>query len=154
MDKDAWNQAGYFLQKLHEKDCNLNYICYLPHLLNLMNEFDKTYTINLSFEEIKLPPFQDILVLAKNSVQGKIGLSKSFELLVPNGFETIDVDNENIETVFVNKNILAKIEKEKVIRILEKNVFGFISEGELISVDFKINITVKNIVIKDSDYEY
>ena len=72
----------------------------------------------------------------------------------PNGFETIDVDNENIETVFVNKNILAKIEKEKVIRILEKNVFGFISEGELISVDFKINISVKNIVLKDSDYEH
>ena len=73
---------------------------------------------------------------------------------MPNGFETIDVDNENIETVFVNKNILAKIEKEKVIRILEKNVFGFISEGELISVDFKINISVKNIVLKDSDYEH
>lgn len=145
-----------FFNLLHEKDCNFTYICHLAPLPNLtnMNDFDKTYTINLSFEEIKLPPFQDILVLAKNSVQGKIGLSKSFELLVPNGFETIDVDNKNIETVFVNKNILAKIDKEKVIRILEKNVFGFISEGELISVDFKINISVKNIVLKDSDYEH
>ncbi|AYN02980.1 hypothetical protein [Flavobacterium sp. 140616W15] len=114
-----------------------------------MNDLNKTYTINLSFEEIKLPPFQDILVLAKNSIQGKIGLSKSFELLVPNGFETIDVGNENIETVFVNKNILTKIDKKKVIQILEKNVFPYISEGELISVDFKINISVKNIVLKD-----
>ncbi|MCV9930957.1 hypothetical protein OIU80_01550 [Flavobacterium sp. LS1R47] len=114
-----------------------------------MNDLNKTYTINLSFEEIKLPPFQDILVLAKNSIQGKIGLSKSFELLVPNGFETIDVGNKNIETVFVNKNILTKIDREKVIQILEKNVFPYISEGELISVDFKINISVKNIVLKD-----
>lgn len=114
-----------------------------------MSDLDKTYTINLSFEEIKLPPFQDILVLAKNSVQGKIGLSKSFELLVPNGFETIDVDFNNIETVFVNKNILVKMQKEKIIQILEKNVFPFISEGELISVNFRINIAVKNIVIND-----
>ena len=116
-----------------------------------MNELDKTYTINLSFEEIKLPPFQDILILGKNSIQGKIGLSKSFELLVPNGFETIDVDNQNIEAVFVNKSILAKIAGEKVVQILEKNVFPFISQGELISVDFKVHISVKNIVLKDSE---
>jgi len=77
-----------------------------------MNDLNKTYTINLRFEEIKLPPFQDILVLGKNSIQGKIGLSKSFELMVPNGFDTIDVNNSNIETVFVNKNILTKIERK------------------------------------------
>ncbi|WP_199118341.1 hypothetical protein [Pedobacter sp. ASV28] len=115
-----------------------------------MNDLDKTYTINLSFEEIKLPPFQDILVLAKNSVQGKIGLSKSFELLVPNGFVTIDINEANIETVFVNKHILTKITKEKVLHILEENVFPFISEGELVSVDFKVNISIKNIVIKEN----
>lgn len=116
-----------------------------------MNVLDKTYTINLSFEEIKLPPFQDILILGKNSIQGKIGLSKSFELLVPNGFKAIDVNSKNIETIFVNKNILNKIPGEKVLQILEKNVFPFISQGELISVDFKVHISVKNIVVKDSE---
>ena len=50
------------------------------------------YSINLSFQEIKLPPFQDILVLAKNSSHGKRGLYKSFELLVPNGFDIIEVE--------------------------------------------------------------
>lgn len=116
-----------------------------------MNEVDRTYNINLSFEEIKLPPFQDILVLAKNSVQGKIGLSKSFELLVPNGFEIIDINEGMIETIFVHRNILVKISKEKVIQILQNNVFPFISEGELISVNFKVSISVKDIVFKDSD---
>lgn len=114
-----------------------------------MEDFDKVYTIDLSFEEIKLPPFQDILVLAKNSVQGKIGLSKTFELLVPNGFETIDVDSETIETVFINKHILMKMQREKVIQILKKNVFPFISEGEMISVNFKVNIAIKNIIVND-----
>lgn len=114
-----------------------------------MTESNKTYTIDLRFQEIKLPPFQDILVVAKNAVLGKIGLSKSFELLVPNSFETINVDNKNIETVFVNKNILTLIDKEKLIPILEKNVFPFVSEGKLISVDLKIDLSVKNIVLKD-----
>lgn len=116
-----------------------------------MTESNKTYTIDLRFQEIKLPPFQDILVVAKNTVLGKIGLSKSFELLVPNSFETINVDDKNIETVFVNKNILTLIDKEKLIPILEKNVFPFVSEGKLISVDLKIDLSVKNIVLKDSN---
>lgn len=114
-----------------------------------MTESNKTYTIDLRFQEIKLPPFQDILVVAKNAVLGKIGLSKSFELLVPNSFETINVDDKNIETVFVNKNILTLIDKEKLIPILEKNVLPFVSEGKLISVDLKIDLSVKNIVLKD-----
>ena len=55
-----------------------------------------THAINLSFESIKLPPFQDILILARNSHQGKIGLSRSFELLVPNGFDVVEVNEGNV----------------------------------------------------------
>lgn len=108
---------------------------------------NKSYNISLNFEEIKLPPFQDILILAKNCAQGKIGLTKSFELMVPNGFVTIDVDDEKVETVFVNKNIVSKISEQNVIKILKNNVFPYISEGEMIRVNFKVNISIKDIMI-------
>ncbi|EHQ24476.1 hypothetical protein [Mucilaginibacter paludis] len=107
------------------------------------------YTLNLSFEQIKLPPFQDILILARNSPQGKIGLSKSFELLLPNGFELIDVEDELIEAVFVQRNILHKVPSEKVINILREHVFPFISEGELVKVDFNVTISVHNIELQN-----
>lgn len=103
------------------------------------------YSINLSFEEIKLPPFQDILILGKNSAQGKIGLSKSFELLAPNGFDIIEMNDDKVEAVFVNKRILAKIPRDKIIDILKSKVFQFISEGELLKVDFKVTISYANI---------
>lgn len=106
------------------------------------------YTINLSFEQIKLPPFQDILILARNCPQGKIGLSKSFELLLPNGFELIDVEDELIEAVFVQKSILNKVPAEKVINILRENVFPSISEGEIVKVDFKVTIAIHNIELE------
>lgn len=106
------------------------------------------YSINLRFEEIKLPPFQDILVLGKNAPQGKIGLGKSFELLVPNGFAIIEINDDNVEAVFINKKILAKIAADKIIEILKSKVFQFISEGELIKVDFKVAISYTNIEIE------
>jgi hypothetical protein len=103
------------------------------------------YSINLSFEEIKLPPFQDILILGKNSQHGKIGIFKSFELLIPNGFELIEVNSEKVEAVFINKRILTKVPKEKIIQILKEKVFDFISEGELIKVNFRVTVSYSNI---------
>lgn len=101
----------------------------------------KKYSIKLSFEEAKLPPFQDILILGKYSLQGKVGLGKSFELLVPNSFELIEVDASSVEAIFVNKRILAKMPKEKIIAVLVDKVFPFISEGELIKVDFHVAVS-------------
>jgi hypothetical protein len=103
------------------------------------------YTINLNFEEIKLPPFQDILILGKHSPQGKIGLGKSFELLVPNGFEIIEINSGVVEAVFINKRILAKMPANKIIEILAAKVFPFVSEGELLKVEFRVMISYSNI---------
>lgn len=103
------------------------------------------YSVSLSFEEIKLPPFQEILVLGKNSPHGKIGISKSFELLVPNGFEIIEINDDKVEAIFVNKRIIAKMPKDKIISILKDKVFKFVSEGEIIKVDFKVTISYSSI---------
>jgi hypothetical protein len=99
------------------------------------------YSVNLTFEEIKLPPFEEILVLGKHSPHGKQGISKSFDLLIPNGFEILDSDHKNIDCVFVNKRILTKMPKEKILKILDNNVFPYVSEKEIIKVDFKVKIS-------------
>lgn len=103
------------------------------------------YSINLSFEEIKLPPFRDILVLGKNSSQGKIGLGKSFELLAPNGFEAVEIGEGKVEAIFISRRILTKMPLEKVIAILRSKVFDFISDGELLKVDFRVTVSYNNI---------
>jgi len=104
------------------------------------------YSISLSFQEIKLPPFDEILIVGKNSPHGKLGISKSFDLLLPNGFEIIDVeDDDKIDAVFVNKRILAKLSKEKVLKILRVKVFPYVSEGELLRVDLKVSISYISI---------
>jgi hypothetical protein len=106
------------------------------------------YSIDLSFEEIKLPPFQDILILGKHSQQGKIGLNKSFELMVPNGFEMVEIDLdgcEKVEAVFINKKILSKMPADKILQILRSKVFPYVSEGELLKVDFRVTLSYVNI---------
>lgn len=111
-----------------------------------MKETDsRKYKINLGFEEIRLPPFEDVLIIGKKSPHGRVGLSKSFQFLVPNEFEVFEVDDQIIDAVFINKRLLKKIEKEHILSILEDKVFPFVSDGEIIKVDFKIRVYYEGI---------
>jgi len=98
------------------------------------------YSIQLSFEEIRLPPFEDILILGKKCPHGKYGVYKSIEFLIPNEFEAFEVENENIETVFINKRVLKKMDSNDIIKILIDKVFPYVSESEIMKVDFKLRI--------------
>ncbi|NMB72463.1 MAG: hypothetical protein GYA22_09975 [Bacteroidales bacterium] len=106
----------------------------------------KKFSVQLSFEEIRLPPFEDILILGKKCPQGKIGVYKSFELLVPNEFDVFEIEDDPIvEAVFINKRILKKLDKEKVLKILQEKVFPFVSESEILKVDFKLKIIYNSV---------
>ncbi len=105
----------------------------------------KKYSIHLSFEEIRLPPFEDILILGKKCPQGKIGVYQSFELLVPNEFKIFEVDDPVVEAVFINNRVLKKMDKDRIIEILEEKVFPFVSESEILKVDFKLTIFYDSI---------
>ncbi|OFX61127.1 MAG: hypothetical protein A2066_12560 [Bacteroidetes bacterium GWB2_41_8] len=115
-----------------------------------MNLNSKKYSIKLSFEEIRLPPFEDALILGKKCPQGKIGVSRSFELLIPNEFEMYEIKDDIVEAVFINKRILKKINKDRIIGILKENVFPYVSESEIIKVNIDL-MAIYNSIEIDSD---
>lgn len=96
--------------------------------------------MQLSFEEVRLPPFDDILILGKKCPQGRYGVFRSCDLLIPNEFDALEVDDPNIETVFINKRVLKKMDPEKVLSILREKVFSSVSEWEIIKVDFNLRV--------------
>jgi hypothetical protein len=104
------------------------------------NSPGKKFSVQLSFEEIRLPPFEDILILGKKCPQGKLGVYKSFEFLVPNEFEPCEVTDDAVETVFINKRLLKKLDSNKIISILKERVFPYVSDSEIMKVDFKLKI--------------
>lgn len=103
------------------------------------------YSVQLSFEEIRLPPFEDILILGKKCPHGKLGVYKSFEFLVPNEFDVFEIDDVIVDAVFINKRVLKKMDKDRIIKILKDKVFPFISECEILKVDFILKIFYDSI---------
>ncbi|MGF1533350.1 MAG: hypothetical protein ACFCUI_06590 [Bernardetiaceae bacterium] len=113
-----------------------------------MGKADKKYAISLSFQEISLPSVEDILVLGKASTQGKNGLAKTFEYLVPDTFVMVEIDDHpNVEAIFINKRILSKISVDQVQRILADKVYPFTSPQEILKVDFKVVVHYETIEI-------
>ncbi|MCL4483879.1 MAG: hypothetical protein M1445_14920 [Bacteroidetes bacterium] len=106
----------------------------------MKEEQNRKFSVQLSFEEIRLPPFEDILILGRKCPQGRIGVYKSFELLVPNEFETFEIEDEVVEAIFVNKKVLKKLDKDRIVAILREKVFPYVSESEILKVDFKLRI--------------
>jgi hypothetical protein len=110
-----------------------------------MNSSEPRYRFSLRFQEIKLPPFDEVLVLGSKSGQGKMGIAKTFDYLVPDTFEMIEVSDDTIEAVFVNKRVLKKISKENILEILREKVFPFVSAKEIIKVDLDIVVNYDDI---------
>ena len=105
-----------------------------------MQKCKTNFSVGISFEALTLPPFQDILILGKKCPHGKQGTSKCFNLLSPDDFELVELDDEIVEAMLINKRILKRMPAEKIIEILKQKVFPFISSGETVKVDFKVKI--------------
>lgn len=100
---------------------------------------NQSVKVRMKMEEIQFPPFNDILVLAANCSQGRIGMSKAIELLVPGVFKMhVPEGVDHVEAVYINKKILGKLDIEEVLSLLSKHVFPYMSEGEIVKVDFEV----------------
>ncbi len=111
----------------------------------------KNYSLSMSFENVAVPPFQDILVVTQKSPHGKIGLTGSMNLLQPDQFEIIEIEDDLVEILIINKRILKRISLEKVMKILKDRVFPYIVKGEIVKVDFKVRVSYDNIELSEDE---
>jgi hypothetical protein len=124
--------------------------CKYEGVANMKTDSTVKYSVRLAFEEIKLPPFEEILILGKKCPQGKIGVHKSFEFLVPNEYESFEIESDTVEAIFINKRLLKKINKESIVNILEEKVFPYVSDCEILKVDFKLKVIYDTFELEES----
>ncbi|MBF0125922.1 MAG: hypothetical protein HQM02_01810 [Magnetococcales bacterium] len=98
------------------------------------------YSITMDFETVQLPPFKDILVLARKCPVGMVGITKCMGLMTPDGFDLIEIEDENVEAILINRQITRRFPVAKVIEILKAKVFPTISQGEIVRINFHIKI--------------
>lgn len=104
----------------------------------------KNMFISLSFEKAVLPPFEDILILGRENPMGMNGVGECIDLLVPDGFDRFEVDDDHVAAVIINKNILLRLKANETIKILREKVFPFIGKAEIVKVQFTTKVIYEN----------
>lgn len=113
--------------------------------MNNSTSLPNRYTVSLDFEAIKLPPFQDILILAKKCPIGMVGINKCMGLIAPENFRLFALEDETVEAILISEIILKRMSFEKVLNILKEKVFPYVSSGEIVKIDFRIRISVDEV---------
>lgn len=116
-----------------------------------MSKEKPNYNISLSFELISLPPFRDILLLGRKCPHGKTGMTKCLDLLAPDNFEVYDVDDGNVEAILVSNRLVKLIPISKIIEVLREKVFPYVTNCDLIKVDFGVRVSYQEFPIKIED---
>ncbi|MEO5334954.1 MAG: hypothetical protein H7839_23315 [Magnetococcus sp. YQC-5] len=117
----------------------------LPNLTDPQPNSGFNYSVSLDFETVTLPPFKDILVLARKCPVGMTGISKCMGLMAPDGFEMIDIDDKVVEAILINKQITKRLPLSTVLQILQAKVFPSISHGEIVKINFHVKISYNRI---------
>ena len=105
------------------------------------------YNVTLKFKDITIPPFRDILILAKKCPHGKQGITGCFQFLAPEEFELIELDNSAIEAILVNKRLLKRMPVAIILELLQHRVFPYINIGEMVRVDLDVTVQFDNIEV-------
>ncbi len=112
-----------------------------------MAQPETAFLVSLAFEKAQLPPFSDILLLGRKCPIGMEGMRKSMEFLVPNNYEVFPIDADPVEAMVINRNILKRMPVEKIVGILKERVLPFVSETEIVRVDFTVRVSYQGIVV-------
>ena len=105
-------------------------------------------SVDVSFEEIRLPPFQDILILGRTCPHGKKGIAQCFNLMDQDKFSLVETETEVAQGYLVSSRILKKISKDKLTSLLQEKVYPFITSGEVVKVDLRVIIKHSNVEIE------
>ena len=110
-----------------------------------MNPTTAEYSVSLSFEDVSLPPFEDILILGKKCPHGMAGITGCMRLLAPDDFELVELDGDQVEAILISKRLLKRMPQAEIVKILRERVFPSISRGDIVKVDLKVRIGFENI---------
>ncbi|GKX65367.1 hypothetical protein [Inconstantimicrobium mannanitabidum] len=109
-------------------------------------EGTKKAEINMRFSEFEMPPMQDILIVGKHAPIGPEAARRMVDILSPDQYDIVRIENEYVEAVVVRKSLLNMLPKEKLIPIVMGEVGRIANETMIIRAQVNIAINVSKSI--------
>lgn len=104
--------------------------------------------VRLQFQEFKIPPVHDALVLGKKAPIGSEAVRRSLTLLHVAPFEHLKLNGENedeiVGDILVRSSVLNKIPRDKLIRMVLDRVKPFMSAEEILHLHLEAEVSLEH----------
>ncbi len=104
--------------------------------------------VRVQFQEFKIPPVQDALVIGKRASIGCEAMHRSLTLLHVAAFERIefkgDCENEIVGDLLVRQTLLNKIPREKLIDLVMVRIKPFMTAEEILHLRIEAEVTLEH----------
>lgn len=100
------------------------------------------FFIQARIKEFAIPPITDGLVIGREASIGTIALQKALNLLIPDHFEHIAIDDEIVADVLIKSILLRRLTKDRLVKFIMEQIKPFMSVRDIVHVQLDLEIAV------------
>ncbi len=100
------------------------------------------FLVQARIKEFAIPPITDGLVIGREASIGTVALQKALNLLVPDHFEHITIDDEVLADVLIKSILLRRLTKDRLVKFLIDQIKPFMSSQDIIHVQLDLEISL------------
>ena len=100
------------------------------------------FLLQARIKEFAIPPITDGLVIGRDAKIGTVALQKALNLLIPDHFEHVIIDDEIIADVLIKSILLRRLTKERLIKFILEQFKPFMSSQDILHVQLDLEISL------------
>ncbi len=100
------------------------------------------FVLHARIKEFAIPPITDGLVIGKEASIGTVALQKALNLLIPDHFEHVTIEDEIIADVLIKSILLRRLTKERLVKFLIEQIKPFMSPQDIIHIQLDLEISL------------
>ena len=98
------------------------------------------FVLQARIKEFSIPPITDGLVIGKEASIGTVALQKALNLLIPDHFEHLIIDDDIIADVLIKSILLRRLTKDRLVKFIMGQVKPFMSAQDILQVQLDLEI--------------
>lgn len=109
-------------------------------------ENSKKAEITMRLSEFEMPPMQDVLIVGKNAPIGPEAARRMVDILSPDQYEIIRVDDISVEAIVIRKSLLNILPKDKLVALIMEEGGKIANESMIIKAQINITLQVSKSI--------
>ena len=98
------------------------------------------FVLQARIKEFAIPPITDGLVIGREASIGTVALQKALNLLIPDHFEHLIIDDEIIADILIKSILLRRLTKDRLVKFIMGQVKPFMSAQDILQVQLDLEI--------------